>query len=148
MRLNVNIPWIDVMDERTKQEVERRWLEKAWRIAKDERCHPGQRDAAQRYIDRKQSNTELAIDPTCEEAYRRYQEAYANVVYIKVGGMRLPKRVRPVAVCNDTQMRKIFKLYATWPDILTAMRRCVGCIGNEVIDEKNYLKRWEQEVYT
>ena len=126
------------MDDRTK-------LQKILAIVRDERGNPQIRAVAQRILDKMQSNAELAIDPTCEEAYRRYQEAYASVVYIKVGSMKLPKRVRPEAVCNDHQMRMIFKMYATWSDILTAMRRCVGGIGNIVQTEAEYLKEWERE---
>lgn len=126
------------MDDRTK-------LEKILAIVNDTRGNDKIRAVAQSMLDKMRSNSELAINPTCEEAYRRYQEAYAGVIQIKVGDITLPKRVRPVAVCNDTQTRKIFKLYATWPDILTAMRRCVGCTGNEVLTEKDYLRQWEQE---
>ncbi len=59
--------------------------------------------------------------------------------------MRLPKRVKPQAVCNDLQMAKIFKDHITWPDILEAMRRCVGGTGNMVPTEEEYLKDWERE---
>ncbi len=126
------------MDERTK-------LQKILAIVRDERGNPQIRAVAQRMLDKMQSNTELAIDPTCEEAYHRYYDAYATTMMIKVGKMSLPKRVRPIAVCNDTQMAKIFSLYTTWPDILTAMRRCVGGIGNIVQTEAEYLKEWERE---
>jgi hypothetical protein len=131
--------WISAMDDRSK-------LEKILTIVRDERGNPQIRTVAQRMLDKMQSNTELAINPTCEEAYRRYQETYAGVIQVKVGSITLPKRVRPVAVCNDTQMQKIFKMYATWPDILTAMRRCVGGIGNIILTEAEYLKEWEREV--
>ena len=129
------------MDNRSK-------LEKILAHINDPNCNENIRKVAQSMFDKMCSNSELAINPTCEEAYRRYQEAYAGVIQIKVGSVKLPKRVRPVAVCNDGQMRKIFSMYTTWPDILTAMRRCVGCRGNEVTSEKDYLKQWEAEVYT
>lgn len=119
------------MDDRTK-------LEKIIALLKHPTTDAKIRAVAQRMFDRMNSgNTELAVDPKFEEAYRRYAEAYVCVVYIKIGDMRLPKKCRPESICNHRQLRQIFSKYASWPDILSAMKRHVGCIGNEYIGEES-----------
>lgn len=127
------------MDSRTK-------YQKIRALIDHPSTHPEIRKRAQEIFNRTFSNSEIAINPTCEEAWRRYTEAYTTTIPVRIGTTIFQKVVKPEAIPNRRQMKVIFAQHADWASILAAMRRCVGCIGNEVPTEDEYLRKWEQEV--
>lgn len=69
----------------------------------------------------------MAINKTYEEAYARYTIKYTHTDIEKnAKGEFVYVTYRPMAVCDHKTLDQIFKAFDTWPQILKAMRSCVG----------------------